>query len=901
MALELGALNQISWQYHFLRAGNSQFVWIMNGIREHEHFVYRDFAAATPSDLTGIHPHAYAEIAAAKQAATLSRFESLLTLLQHINQPQVRSDTAQLTKDGEVVDGTSDVKTLLPHWTEEHIQAEQQPARAAKRELNATRAQPQRKQTPMGAHVPTIVTRVAASMVNALVDTGASCCVVRRDFLVRVFGEAWIAQHIKHVANAPYFVLGDGSTGATCGMVAIEVSFGIRGEHSFTAHCWVFPKASYDLILGAEFLEANDVDVCMRQRKLRFNNAGLDVSFIGSRPCLSIAATPCVLNAACDFWVSPHQERLTDGVVESIPGVDPEKMTFGLLAPDYNAVVPNSVLANGPTIVGADRRTKILVANFTDSAILVRAGTRLGTFTPQDSADFATIAISENDPAFRKELQDALEAARQAEEHASVQLPPMYFDQLGDTPTEARDVSELPPGLDLNGVCASPEQLQQLKQLLGKYSKYMHDGDGAPTPVKGFEFGIDLVEGAQPQRMRTRRYPPGPLREAAEKQTADMLRNGVVRPSSTSSWSASVVLVPKKNGKLRYCVDYTALNKITKPLAYDLPRIDDFLDSLGGSQYFSSLDMMSGYWAIPMREEDKEKTAFQSPLGALEWNRTPFGLCNVPAFYARMMDVILGPKLPCSGHRCAKALAESGQASPCTCARKSLKYACAQCYLDDVLVYSPSFEQHLKDLDSVLGRLCGEYNLTLRTSKCFFARKELEVLGHVVSVAGVRPSPSKVQAIEALQYPKDRKALKGFLGAAGYYRRFIKSFAAIASPLNKLLKQDVAWPKDPPPEALLAFETLKAALSRDCVQAHPDWTADICVETDASVHGLGATLTMRRPGSKAPGKVLQFASRALQAHEKQYGQSELEGLCVIWALSLFRAYLLGRSSRIATR
>lgn len=146
----------------------------------------------------------------------------------------------------------------------------------------------------------------------------------------------------------------------------------------------------------------------------------------------------------------------------------------------------------------------------------------------------------------------------------------------------------------------------------------IRDGNDAPAAVHGFEFPIDLVEGGEPKRMRSRRQPPGPMREEAIKQTEAMLRNKVVRPATSSSWSASVVLMPKKNGKLRYCVDYTALNKATKTLAYDLPRVDDFLDSLNGSKYFSSIDMMSGYWAIPMREEDKETTAFQSPMGALE-------------------------------------------------------------------------------------------------------------------------------------------------------------------------------------------------------------------------------------------------------------------------------------------
>ena len=898
VALEHMAFNQTRWQYHVLFEGGEYYVWIMCGLTTHEHLVVRDEVASAPSAFSlsaAVSPHMYEQLVATKQNQSMTRFSSLLTLLDYISQPRTQSDAADVTPDGDVVEGTAGLANILPDWASECISHDRERVT-----VNAMPAQRKRPAPPhqqaLGAHVPYVTTRVGAAMVNALVDTGASYCVVRRDFLVRVHSEEWIRDHAKHVANAPYFVLGDGSTGATSGLVTLDVSFGSR---TFTANCWVFEKASYDLILGSEFLRAHDADVRMGRNELVFNGLGkkLRVNFVSSRPRMAVQAMPCVVNAARDFWLKPGQEELTDGVVQSIPGAGTKRL-YGHLAPDYDVTIPNSLLANGPTIIGADGKTKVLVANFTDDAVLVRAGTRLGTFTPQCRDDFATIAVGANDPAFRKELQEALDAAKLAEERANRELPPMYFDQLPKETKTASSTKGLPAELDLSGTMCTPQELKELKDLLLKYSEFMSD-DGAPSLVKGFEFGIDLVDSAVPQRMRTRRYPPGPLRQAAEKQTEDMLRDGIVRPSTSSSWSASVVLVPKKNGKLRYCVDYTALNKITKTLAYDLPRIDDFLDSLGGAKYFSSLDMMSGYWAIPVREEDKEKTAFQSPLGALEWNRTPFGLCNVPAFYARMMDVILGPKLPCVG-KCTKAADDQSADAPCVCARKSLKFACAQCYLDDILVYSNSFKQHLKDLESVMDRLCIEYGLTLRASKCFFARAELEVLGHVVSAAGVRPSSRKVQAIEALQYPKDRKALKGFLGAAGYYRRFIKGFAAVAFPLNKLLKQDVAWPKAPPADALLAFETLKTALSKDCVQAHPDWSADICVETDASIHGLGATLSMRRPGSKAPGKVLQFASRSLQGHEKQYGQSELEGLCVIWALSLFRAYLLGRKFTVIT-
>jgi hypothetical protein len=234
-----------------------------------------------------------------------------------------------------------------------------------------------------------------------------------------------------------------------------------------------------------------------------------------------------------------------------------------------------------------------LVANFTGTAVLVRTGTRLGTFTPQDPEDFFTLAVGAQDPAFRKELQEAVDAAGAADTRADAELAPMYFDQLagqatGETP------NELPKELNLSSPLLNSMEEGQLREMLQRYSKYIKDGEDVPSAVRDFEFPIDLTDGAEPQRMRTRRYPPA-TREEAVKQTKAMLKNGVVRPASTSSWSASVVLVPKKNGKLRYCVDYTALNRVTKPLAYDLPRVDDFLDSLGGAKYFTSIDMMSGY------------------------------------------------------------------------------------------------------------------------------------------------------------------------------------------------------------------------------------------------------------------------------------------------------------------
>ena len=370
-----------------------------------------------------------------------------------------------------------------------------------------------------------------------------------------------------------------------------------------------------------------------------------------------------------------------------------------------------------------------------------------------------------------------------------------------------------------------------------------------------------------PIKQRPRRI-PFCHKEKVCQLVSDMLEKQVIQPSS-SAWASPIVLVPKKDGTQRFCVDYRRLNAVTKKDVYPLPRIDDILDTLSGTKYFSTLDLCSGYWQIQLHPKVREKSAFTTHTGLYEFTRMPFGLCNAPATFQRLLQTVLS----------------------------GLEGKFCFVYIDDILVCSKSFEEHLQHLQEIFERL-RKANLTLKPKKCSFLQRQVAYLGHVISSDGISPDPSKIQKVRDYPVPTDVKKVRQFLGLASYYRRFIPGFAKIANPLHALTKKEEVFQWSVKCQA--AFDLLKQKLISAPVLSYPRFGPEekFIVETDASSLGIGAVLAQKqKDGYVHP---VAYASRTLNPHERNYAITELETLALVWALKQFRAYILGHHCTVFT-
>ena len=454
-----------------------------------------------------------------------------------------------------------------------------------------------------------------------------------------------------------------------------------------------------------------------------------------------------------------------------------------------------------------------------------------------------------------------------------------------ETPTDVATVasqatSEVVPdrigALDLSAL--PTEDRGKVQSLLRQYDSVFssHEGDLGCTNLISHD--IPLLDNV-PVRQRYRRIPPSEY-EVVKEHINQLLENQIIRESS-SPYGAPIVLVKKKDGSLRMCVDYRQLNNKTRKDAFPLPRIEESLDALTGARWFSTLDLASGYNQVPVTEADRPKTAFCTPFGLFEWNRMPFGLCNAPSTFQRLMQRMFGDQ------QCQSLLL----------------------YLDDIVVFSSTVEQHLERLEIVLGRL-QEQGLKAKLSKCAFFQPKVRYLGHVVSDQGVSTDPSKQEVVANWQPPTTIADLRSFLGFASYYRRFVEGFAKLAAPLHKLVAE-LAGRKSRGVVRIVAehwsdechrnFEALKTKLTTAPVLAYADFSLPFILEVDASYGGLGAVLSQEQNGKVRP---IAYASRGLRPTERNmsnYSSMKLEFLALKWAMSeKFREYLLGSKCIVYT-
>jgi len=407
----------------------------------------------------------------------------------------------------------------------------------------------------------------------------------------------------------------------------------------------------------------------------------------------------------------------------------------------------------------------------------------------------------------------------------------------------------------------SPDFNPKAAGLVREFADVFEEPTGIP---KGTPKHSIKLEGSMDSRV-TYRMSTAELDEL-KRQLAELTNKGWVRPSK-SAFASPVIFVKKKDGSLRLCVDYRRLNAVTVKDRYPLPRIDSILDRLGGSTIFSKLDLKSGYNQIPIEEADIPKTAFSTNFGLFEFTVMPFGLCNAPATFMRVMNDALAPHID--------------------------KFV--QVFLDDILIYSKDEQEHRAHLKTILDSL-RKHSLKASLKKCAFFEKEVSFLGHVVSAGGVATDPDKVSAVKSWPTPANVKELRSFLGLAGYYQKFIKNYASLSAPLSDLLKSDIEfiWKS----EHTKCFELLKAALTTAPVLHIPDPHKDFTLETDASGYAIGAVLSQKdKHGNLRP---ITFVSRKMDVHERRYATHEQETLAIIYALRKLRHHLHGPKVTVLT-
>ena len=471
-------------------------------------------------------------------------------------------------------------------------------------------------------------------------------------------------------------------------------------------------------------------------------------------------------------------------------------------------------------------------------------------------------SVEEDGPASHKERRKALQEVASGLAVGYTVVIKKIEEQVPDQPIEA-----LPPSIQ----AVIDKHSGPGGTLCGKIPDHTH--------AREYQCHIELHEGANPVHIRQYRLTPREKEELEEK-VESFIKKGWIEPSN-SSWSSSVLFVPKPNNKLRFCVDFRALNARTVLDRGPIPHQSELLDSLQGAQIFSALDLASGYYQLELDEKSRAYTAFPTPYGLYQWKVMPMGLTNAPAIFQRAMNEVL---------------------------HEHIRNKYCRVYLDDIIILSKDEEEHAKHLDAVLQDLT-RYHLFCQLPKCVWAKKELTYLGHLVNGQGIKPDPSKVAALQHWKPPLEaarqldleetsllarsslRKQIqhecRRFLGFMNYFNRFIPRYSAMAAPLTDQTKDEAPVWTD---ECTQAWNTMKTLLANATMMYHPDFRYPFHVFTDASIRAVGGVLIQIIDGKVHP---VAFTARKLIPAEVNYTTTEQEMLAVVYCFSQWRCYLEG--------
>ena len=565
-----------------------------------------------------------------------------------------------------------------------------------------------------------------------------------------------------------------------------------------------------------------------------------------------------------DYTVPPRTERIVQAMIsKSEAEMDLEHQTYIV---EGNSTFENkhSVAVAATLVDSKDRVTvPVRILNPSHSDISLRQDEVIGQaeLCREDELENFTIEETSEDHNFynirriklgfepevpRRPNIETVEKSNKIRQVNSIEVPP-HLEDLYNRAVENKD----------SGVkSALAETLVRHSEVFSK-----HDEDLGKTGL--VEHTINTGN-SRPLRQPPRRVPLA--FEGEEKKVIETMQKQGIIQKSTSPWASPIVLVRKKNGKVRPCIDYRRLNAVTTPDAFPLPRVQDCLDAVRGSVYFSTFHITSGYHQVPVKKTDIPKTAFITKFGLYEFKTMPMGLNTASATFQRLMELIL----------------------------QGLNWSNCIIYLDDIVVYGTTLEQHLQRVDQVLLRI-QDSGMKLKPNKCHLLQESVNFLGHVVSKNGVLPSADNVSKILLWPSPTNVTEIRQFLGMISYYRRFIKDYSIIANPLVRLTKKNTEFSWDDQCEK--AFKTLKEILTSPEIMAYPRDDEEFILDTDASGEAIGAVLSQIQDGRE---RVISYGSRALSKAEKNYCITDKELLAVRHFIEYYRQYLLGRKFLVRT-
>ncbi len=666
--------------------------------------------------------------------------------------------------------------------------------------LAASHDAPSSTTPPRPLHVPLLrlTATVHSQPATLLVDSGATTNFIDAHYVAKYRLPTVTLARPQHVK------LGDGTeVSATTIVPSVPVSV---SSHREVLSFVVFPLSGCDAVLGMPWLSLHNPRIDWSTRSLFINQIDLLSSSPSPGPPTPVVApaTP----SACLALASNSKCDLT-GIANA-----------------------HSTSCNTPTT----KRKKKKHSNCEHRIQPLATG-------PSKAPSSPPVTSAPPFPTLMSRHQIAKHAARHCEE-----IYMAYITDIDDTAdaTPPQTLTQL--DIDDDNSTAEP--------LLAEYADVFPDElpEGLP-PRREVDHRIELEPNSTPPSRPTYRLSPSELDEL-KKQLAQLLKQGFIRPSK-SPYGSPVLFVKKKDGDMRMCIDYRALNKLTIKNAYPLPRVEELFDRLQGAKYFSKIDLRSGYHQVRIAEGDEHKTAFRTRYGHYEFTVLAFGLTNAPATFMHLMQTVFSPLLD----------------------------QCVIVFLDDILIYSKTLEQHKQHVREVL-QLLRENKLYAKRSKCEFFKQKIGFLGHVLSADGVSMEQDKVDAILTWPPLTDVNDVRRFLGLAGYYRKFVAGFSAIASPLSELTKNDTAWTWGTAQQS--AFDQLKHAISTAPVLILPDESLPYTVVADASGYAIGAALMQDQGKGLQP---IAFLSKKMIPAERNYPVHEQELLAIICALKEWRHYL----------